>query len=98
VNSLSARSGKQRPTQEALFLSGGERGSFSGGADKCRHFRTRLGGACPDGIDVYFENVGGAVLDAVLPLLNRHARIPCAGSSTITTRTAPPPGRTGAPP
>ncbi len=30
--------------------------------------------ACPKGIDVYFENVGGAVWDAVLPLLNTHAR------------------------
>jgi NADPH-dependent curcumin reductase CurA len=30
----------------------------------------------PDGIDVYFENVGGAVWQAVLPLLNTYARIP----------------------
>ena len=35
--------------------------------------------ACPKGIDVYFENVGGAVWDAVLPLLNTHARIPLCG-------------------
>jgi len=39
----------------------------------------RLAAACPDGIDVYFESVGGAVFDAVLPLLNRHARIPLCG-------------------
>lgn len=39
----------------------------------------RLAAACPDGIDVYFENVGGAVFDAVLPLLNRGARIPLCG-------------------
>jgi len=32
-------------------------------------------GAAPNGIDVYFENVGGAVFDAVLPLLNVHARV-----------------------
>lgn len=32
--------------------------------------------ACPDGIDVYFENVGGAVFDAVLPLMNPHGRRP----------------------
>lgn len=38
-----------------------------------------LAAACPDGIDVYFENVGGAVLDAVLPLLNRFARVPVCG-------------------
>jgi NADPH-dependent curcumin reductase CurA len=39
----------------------------------------RLAAACPDGIDVYFENVGGEVLDAVLPLLNEHARVPVCG-------------------
>ncbi|MGH8239999.1 MAG: NADP-dependent oxidoreductase, partial [Steroidobacteraceae bacterium] len=35
--------------------------------------------ACPKGIDVYFENVGGAVWDSVVPLLNTHARIPLCG-------------------
>lgn len=39
----------------------------------------RLAAACPDGIDVYFENVGGDVLDAVLPLLNLGARMPVCG-------------------
>lgn len=39
----------------------------------------RLAAACPRGIDVYFENVGGAVFDAVLPLLNNHARVPVCG-------------------
>jgi len=39
----------------------------------------RLAAACPHGIDVYFENVGGEVLDAVLPLLNVGARIPVCG-------------------
>lgn len=39
----------------------------------------RLAAACPQGIDVYFENVGGAVFDAVLPLLNLHARVPVCG-------------------
>ncbi|HEY5895844.1 MAG TPA: zinc-binding dehydrogenase, partial [Chthoniobacterales bacterium] len=38
-----------------------------------------LAAACPDGIDVYFENVGGAVFDAVLPLLNIGARVPVCG-------------------
>ncbi|WP_371060394.1 NADP-dependent oxidoreductase [Rhodosalinus sp. 5P4] len=36
--------------------------------------------AAPDGIDIYFENVGGMVLDAVLPLLNDHARVPLCGT------------------
>jgi NADPH-dependent curcumin reductase CurA len=38
-----------------------------------------LAKACPKGIDVYFESVGGAVFDAVLPLLNTRARIPLCG-------------------
>jgi hypothetical protein len=42
-------------------------------------FPKALAAACPDGIDVYFENVGGAVLSVVLPLLNRFARVPVCG-------------------
>jgi len=42
-------------------------------------FRAALAAACPDGIDVYFENVGGAVWQAVLPILNRFARVPVCG-------------------
>ncbi|SFU20577.1 NADP-dependent oxidoreductase [Paraburkholderia aspalathi] len=38
-----------------------------------------LSDACPNGIDVYFENVGGPVWDAVFPLLNRFARVPVCG-------------------
>jgi NADPH-dependent curcumin reductase CurA len=42
-------------------------------------FWRALQAACPDGIDVYYENVGGAVWQAVLPLLNRFARVPVCG-------------------
>jgi NADPH-dependent curcumin reductase CurA len=54
------------------------------GFDYCVDHRSddlpgRLASACPQGIDVYFENVGGAVFDAVLPLLNARARIPVCG-------------------
>ncbi|WP_170401861.1 NADP-dependent oxidoreductase [Ruegeria arenilitoris] len=42
-------------------------------------FAEQLKQACPDGIDVYFENVGGKVLYAVLPLLNPFARVPVCG-------------------
>jgi hypothetical protein len=38
-----------------------------------------LAAACPAGIDVYFENVGGKVFEAVVPLLNRGARITICG-------------------
>jgi NADPH-dependent curcumin reductase len=41
--------------------------------------RERLAAACPQGIDVYFESVGGAVLGAVIPLLNVGARVPVCG-------------------
>lgn len=42
-------------------------------------FAAQLRAAAPDGIDVYFENVGGKVFDAVVPLLNDFARIPVCG-------------------
>ena len=42
-------------------------------------FAEKLATACPNGIDVYFENVGGVIWQAVLPLLNNLARVPvCA--------------------
>jgi hypothetical protein len=52
----------------------------------------RLAAACPDGIDVYWENVGGAVLEAVLPLLNDFARVPVCGLVAWYNATEPPPG------
>jgi NADPH-dependent curcumin reductase CurA len=42
-------------------------------------FVSKLTAACPDGIDIYFENVGGAIWQAVLPLLNKFARVPVCG-------------------
>jgi len=54
------------------------------GFDACLDHRTpelreRLAAACPKGIDVYFESVGGEVLYAVVPLLNVGARVPLCG-------------------
>src|SRR5437660_682424 len=54
------------------------------GFDECLDHRdpnlaAKLREACPKGIDVYFENVGGAVFEAVFPLLNAFARIPVCG-------------------
>jgi len=46
---------------------------------KADDFAKQLAAACPDGIDVYFENVGGKVLYGVLPLLNEFARMPVCG-------------------
>jgi hypothetical protein len=42
-------------------------------------FPARLAAVCSDGIDVYYENVGSAIWQAVLPLLNTYARIPVSG-------------------
>jgi NADPH-dependent curcumin reductase CurA len=52
----------------------------------------RLKEACPSGIDVYFENVGGKVFDAVLPLLNNFARVPVCGLIAHYNQAELPPG------
>ena len=52
----------------------------------------QLHGACPEGIDIYFENVGGAVWDAVFPLLNTFARIPVCGLIAQYSEAGPFPG------
>jgi hypothetical protein len=82
-------------------IAGGEKkcGYVTGelGFDACiDHHRDdleeRLRDACPDGIDVYFESVGGKVFDAVLPLLNARARIPLCGLVARYNDTELPPG------
>jgi NADPH-dependent curcumin reductase CurA len=55
------------------------------GFDACVDYKSGdllagLTSACPDGVDIYFENVGGAVFAAVIRLLNRGARIPFCGA------------------
>jgi len=72
----------------AVGIAGGKdkcdyvRGEF--GFDECLDHRdpdlmAKLKEACPKGIDVYFENVGGEVFEAVFPLLNAFARVPVCG-------------------
>jgi NADPH-dependent curcumin reductase len=72
----------------AIGIAGGERKCRfvreELGFDACLDHRQpglagRLKAACPGGINIYFENVGGAVFDAVLPLLNDFARVPVCG-------------------
>src|SRR5512139_3285297 len=81
---------------------------LAGGPDKCRYvtqalgfacidhrasdFAARLAAACPKGIDVYFENVGGAIFEAVFPLLNPFARIPVCGLISMYNATSLSPG------
>lgn len=67
------------------------------GFDDCLDHRApdlagRLRAACPDGVDIYFENVAGEVLAAVLPLLNTFARVPVCGTIAHYNDTAPPTG------
>ncbi|MBO0664487.1 NADP-dependent oxidoreductase [Jiella sp. MQZ9-1] len=59
---------------------------------KAADFAEQLKKAVPDGIDVYFENVGGQVFDAVLPLLNVHARVPVCGLIASYNATSLPDG------
>lgn len=61
-------------------------------------FAAELKESSPDGIDVYFENVGGAVWDAVRPRLNTYARVPVCGLVATYNDTALPegPDRSGA--
>ncbi|MEB7499533.1 NADP-dependent oxidoreductase [Leclercia pneumoniae] len=67
------------------------------GFDRCidHHaddFAQQLKQACPEGIDIYYENVGGKVFDAVLPLLNTSARVPVCGLVSGYNATDLPPG------
>jgi hypothetical protein len=67
------------------------------GFDACIERRSaslseQLAAACPNGIDVYFENAGGAALDTVLPLLNTGARVPVTGLIAHYNDTGPPTG------
>ncbi|MBI3493252.1 MAG: NADP-dependent oxidoreductase [Acidobacteria bacterium] len=69
------------------------------GFDACVNYKTddlvpALRTACPNGVDIYFENVGGAVFAAVLQVLNRGARIPLCGLISEYNATTDPSGPT----
>jgi NADPH-dependent curcumin reductase len=59
---------------------------------RSQRFADDLKAACPRGIDIYFENVGGPVWDAVAPLLNDFARVPVCGLIAHYNMTKLPPG------
>lgn len=59
---------------------------------KAEDFAEQLAQACPAGIDIYFELVGGKVFQAVVPLLNARARIPLCGLIAQYNATALPEG------
>jgi NADPH-dependent curcumin reductase CurA len=67
------------------------------GFDACINYKTddllpALSAACPNGVDVYFENVGGAVFAAILRVLNKGARIPLCGLISEYNATVNTPG------
>ncbi|MGC4377579.1 NADP-dependent oxidoreductase [Fictibacillus sp. Mic-4] len=47
------------------------------------NIKEKLQEACPNGVDVYFDNVGGSISDAVLSLINKGARIPLCGQISL---------------
>jgi NADPH-dependent curcumin reductase CurA len=58
----------------------------------CADLSAAISAACPDGVDVYFDNVGGQILDAALLCLNKHARVAvCGWISTYNVPNAPGP-------
>jgi NADPH-dependent curcumin reductase CurA len=78
---------------------------IAGGPDKCRYLRdlgfdaaidykhadvkAALRDACPKGIDIFFDNVGGDILDIALTRLARHARVVICGAVSQYNNTAP---------
>ena len=59
---------------------------------KTENIRQALKRTCPKGIDIYFENVGGEILDAVLAMINLRARISVCGMISMYNATKPAPG------
>jgi NADPH-dependent curcumin reductase CurA len=100
VGSLVAQLGKLKGLRVVGVAGGPEKCAFVRdelGADDCLDHRdpdlaAKMAAACPDGIDIYFENVGGVTLDAVLPNLNTFARIPLCGVISHYRLGANPPG------
>ena len=65
---------------------------------KAVDFVEQVAAACPDGIDVCFENVAGKVFETVLPLFKPFARIPVCGTIATANATELPPGPNQVPP
>ncbi len=79
-------------SQEKCDYVTGELGFDACLSHKDEGFAEALADACPDGIDIYWENVGGAVFQAVVPLLKLFARVPVCGMVAHYNATELPPG------
>ena len=64
---------------------------------KAGEVRRSLRAACPDGVDVYFDNVGGDIFEAALFNMANHGRIVCCGAVSAYDRAPPPHGPRGVP-
>ncbi|MEL7292163.1 MAG: NADP-dependent oxidoreductase [Pseudomonadota bacterium] len=100
VGSMVGQIGKLKGCKVVGIAGGEEKCQFAKeqlGFDECidhkaDDFADQLAKACDQGIDIYFENVGGKVFDAVMPLLNTSARIPLCGLISQYNATALPEG------
>ncbi len=64
---------------------------------KVNNLKEELTRACPQGVDIYFDNVGGEISDTVLTLINKHARIVVCGAISLYNTTERPLGPRVAP-
>ncbi|WP_318463695.1 NADP-dependent oxidoreductase [Photobacterium leiognathi] len=100
VGSMVGQIGKLKNCRVVGIAGGKEKCDYAKsilGFDECidhhaADFAEQLSQACANGIDVYYENVGGKVFDAVLPLLNTGARIPLCGLISQYNATSLPEG------
>ncbi|QQS10629.1 MAG: NADP-dependent oxidoreductase [Rhodospirillales bacterium] len=82
--------------EKCAWLTGGL--GFDAAVDyKAGGVRRALKAACPDGIDVYFDNTGGEVLNAALFLMNERGRIVCCGNLSQYNAEKPEPGPAAVP-
>ncbi|MCU8243222.1 NADP-dependent oxidoreductase [Vibrio vulnificus] len=100
VGSMVGQIGKLKGCRVIGIAGGEEKCQFAKetlGFDECidhkaTDFAEQLAKVCHNGIDIYFENVGGKVFDAVMPLLNTGGRIPLCGLISQYNATSLPEG------
>ncbi|BCN26501.1 NADP-dependent oxidoreductase [Vibrio alfacsensis] len=100
VGSMVGQIGKLKGCRVIGVAGGAEKCQYAKdtlGFDDCldhtaEDFAEQLAAICDKGIDIYFENVGGKVFDAVLPLLNVGARVPLCGLISQYNATSLPDG------
>ncbi|MEH0152562.1 NADP-dependent oxidoreductase [Limibacter armeniacum] len=80
-------------TDEKINMLKGEFGFDAGINYKTtKNMKTTIAEVCPDGVDIYFDNVGGEIADAVLFSINKYARIIVCGAISVYNETSPPTG------